>query len=166
MDRIHRYLTFFLNNTQFALPLSLIERIILIAEITPLPNAPDIIMGVINIHGRLIPIADLRLRFNFDRKPLQVEDYIIIGRTPQRPLGLRVDNVGEIFTSSKNDVVEQKNILPDISYIDGAVKMNGNIVLIHDLERCLSIYEHEKVSEAIGDLKNVKKKKRKHHGAV
>ena len=161
LDKKYKYLTFYLDNKTFALPLHLIERIILVIEMTPLPNAPDIIMGVINLYGRIIPVADLRKRFHFDDKALHIEDYIIVGRTTQRSLGIRVDNVGEIITGSKDDVIEQKDILPDIAYVKGVVKLNGNIILIHDLEQCLSLDEHKEVSEAVEKLGKSKNKKRK-----
>jgi len=69
---------FSLDEPRYALPLSLVERVVRIVEITPLPKAPDIVMGVINMHGQILPVINVRRRFNLPEREIRLEDQLIM----------------------------------------------------------------------------------------
>jgi len=161
MEEINRFVVFKLDEQQFALYLSSVKRIAHAVEVTPLPKAPDIVMGVINLQGQIVPVVNIRKRFRFPERRMELSDYFVIGRTPERLVAILVDDIGEIVEISKKKVINTGQILPGIDYIKGAVKVEGNIVLIHDLDRFLSLEEEQQIDEAIKHTKNAKKPAKK-----
>ena len=66
---------FALNEQRYALRLAIVERIVRMVEITPLPNAPDIVLGVVNLQGRIIPIFNIRRRFGLEEREPDLDDH-------------------------------------------------------------------------------------------
>ncbi len=67
-----------LDDIRYALPLTSVEQVVRAVEVTPLPDAPDIIMGVINVHGRVVPVVDIRRRFRLPARALSAGDQLVI----------------------------------------------------------------------------------------
>jgi len=77
------------DDRRYALPLSAVERIVRIVEVTPLPSAPEIVAGVVNVHGRVIPVVDLRKRFTLREPVIALSDQLIVAHTSDRRGGHR-----------------------------------------------------------------------------
>ena len=161
MKKSNRFVLFTLDNHQFALYLSDVERIALAVEITPLPNAPGIVSGMINVRGKIIPVVNIRKRFGFPDREIELENHFIIGRTTKRSVAILVDRVTDIVEIPEQKIVEQRNILPGIEYVQGVVKLEGDIVLINNLEKFLSIKEEKTLHRAIEKQSNVAKSRGK-----
>jgi hypothetical protein len=73
-------LVFSLDEPLYALPLSSVERVVPAVEITPLPKAPEFVLGVINVHGQVIPVMDIRQRLRLPTRPVGLEDRFILAR--------------------------------------------------------------------------------------
>ena len=84
MNASIQLVVFTLDSQRFALPLSAVERAIRIIEIVPLPKAPDIVIGVINLHGQIIPVVNIRKRFNLSEKEVNLNDHIVISHSKKR----------------------------------------------------------------------------------
>jgi purine-binding chemotaxis protein CheW len=84
---------FSLEEPRYALYLSAVERVIRSVEITPLPKAPEIVLGVINLQGEIIPVIDIRRLFHLPAREIDLEDQFITARTSKRLLVLSVDSV-------------------------------------------------------------------------
>ncbi len=63
IGQLNLYIVFTLDEQRYALHLSAVERVICVVEITPLPKAPEIVLGIINVGGQIIPVIDMRKRF-------------------------------------------------------------------------------------------------------
>jgi purine-binding chemotaxis protein CheW len=161
MSKSDYYILFTLDDQSFAIDLSNVDRVIRAIEVTPLPVAPEIVLGVINIHGDVIPVVNIRKRLNFRQKDMEVGDQLIIGHTDKRSLALWVDEVQDIVDIANKKVIKQGDILPGIPHIEGVVKLDGDIVYIHDLERFLSLDEEARLNMAMDKLISKKKKSRK-----
>jgi len=167
MSDVDHFVVFTLDDRQFALRLDIVERITRAVEITPLPQAPPIVLGVVNVQGRILPVIDMRQRFNLKKKQINIEDHFIIGRTSKRNVAILVDTVVDIIESGKEEVIEQDSILPNIDYFEGVVKQTGKMLLIHDLDKVLLLEEEKKLEKAIKafdqvpDQKNMPKKVKK-----
>lgn len=161
MEEINRLVVFKLDEQQFALYLPAVKRIVHAVEITLLPKAPDIVMGVINVQGQIVPVVNIRKRFRFPERKIELSDYFIIGRASERLIAILVDDIGEIVEISDRKIITTGQILPNIDYVEGAVKIEGNIVLIHDLVRFLSLEEERQIDEAIKHTESVKKPTKK-----
>jgi hypothetical protein len=75
---------FNLDEQQYALHLAAVERIVRVAEITPVPKAPAIVLGVINVQGQVIPVINIRKRFRLPDREMSLSDHLIIARTAKR----------------------------------------------------------------------------------
>lgn len=67
-----------LDDIRYAVALTSVERVVRAVEITPLPNAPDIVLGVINVQGRVVPVVDIRKRFRLPARAISVLSLIHI----------------------------------------------------------------------------------------
>lgn len=155
MDELKNMVIFSLANQQFALHLSTVERVIRAVELTHLPKAPEIVLGIINMQGRIIPVFDIRKRFRLPEREIELSDHFIIANTSRRLVALVVDSVTDIIKHPGQKVVSAKEILPGIDYIEGVVKIEGEIILIHDLEQFLSLEEEKRLDETMEETKEL-----------
>ena len=158
MNRLIRLVHFNLDDQKYALFLSAVIRIIRVVEITGLPKAPEIVLGVINMHGLIIPVFDIRKRFRRPQREMQLDDQLIIASTSKRTVALLVDSVSDVIEVSEEKVIAGKSILPGLDYIEGVVKTEDGMILIHDLEQFLSLQEEKALHEALEELNRNERK--------
>jgi purine-binding chemotaxis protein CheW len=159
MNGTSHYVVFSLDDQKFALPLASVEKIARAVDVRPLPGVSDVVLGIINMEGRIIPVVSLRKRFRLPERPVDVVDHMIIGRTPNHTLALLVDTVMDIVEIDTRDVIDQKAILDDMEFVGGALKLENGIVLIYDLDSVLSLEESKQLDHALA--KNEKRLKKK-----
>jgi len=149
MNTVHSLVTFALDSQRYALYLSAVERVVRAVEITSLPKAPDIVAGVINVQGRIIPVVDIRKRFGLPQREIALSDQLIIARTSKRPVAMIVDAVQGVIKYSEEMLIPANEIVHGIRYVDGIVKLRDGMVLIHDLEKFLSLKEKRSLDRAM-----------------
>lgn len=148
----NKIVIFTLGEPRCALPLARVKKVIRAVEISPLPGAPEIILGVINVAGTLIPIIDVRRRFRFAERELSIDDRYIIAETASRLVALVVDGVDEISELSDEELVSAKQELPFAEHLKGVAKIKGNLIMIYDLDQFLSLDEEQALSSAISSV--------------
>jgi len=151
MNGSNQYVVFSLDERQIALYLDAVERVILAAEVTPLPELPEIVLGVINVEGKVMPVVDIRRRFGLPERAVDLEDQFIIAHTSRRTLALWVDAVGGVIEPAEEEVIRAEEILPGMEYIEGVIKLPDGMVLIHNLDRFLSLEEEKMLEGAMED---------------
>lgn len=149
MNNTIQIVVFTLDEQRYALYLSAVERVVRIVEITPLPESTDIVLGIINLQGRIIPVVNIRKRFNLPEREIEVSNQMIMAHTSKRVLALLVDAVEGIVERPGQEVILAEKILPKIEYIEGVVKLEDGLILIHDIERFLSLEEERKLEDAM-----------------
>jgi purine-binding chemotaxis protein CheW len=152
MLQVHQLVVFSLDDQRYAVSLAVAERIVRMVHITPMPHSPEIVLGVINVQGWIIPVIDIRKRFRLPARELQLSDQILIARTSKRRVALVVDAVSEVVTLSAQEVVMGETILARLDYVAGVVKRPDGLVLIHDLDRFLSLEEAQALHGAIDSM--------------
>jgi len=142
---------FNLEELHYALFLPVVERVVFATEITPLLNVPAIVSGVVNFHGQIIPVINIRKRFGLQDQSVKLEDHFIIVNTSKRKLVLVVDAVTEIYeaTSAQLQAIDSEKSFG--KYLKGIAKIDSNIIMIHDLEMLLSQDEESLITEALSD---------------
>ena len=140
------------DDQRYALPLSAVERIVRIVEVTPLPSAPEIVAGVVNVHGRVIPVVDLRKRFTLREREIALSDQLIVAHTATRPVALIVDAVTGVVDCAEEDVIAAEAIVPGTAYLQGVAKLKDGMILIHDLNTLLSLEEEQSLDAAINAI--------------
>ena len=150
-----QFVAFSLSSQRFALPLASVERILGVVEITPLPKAPPIILGIVNIRGFMVPVFDLRRRFGLPDREIELQDHLIVSRSRHRRVALIVDEANSVMECPEKDIVKANEILPDLEYVEGVATLDEGIVLIHNLDKFLSLEEEMLLDEAITDAQTV-----------
>jgi len=149
VKRLNQLLGFSLEGHQYALYLSMIDKIVRVVEVTPLPKGPEIVLGVVNVHGVILPVVNIRKRFGLPERATQLSDQLIIAHTPSRPVALIVDAVSGVVERREQEMVAAEKILPGLEYIEGVVKFKDGMILIHDLNKVLSLEEERALNEAM-----------------
>jgi purine-binding chemotaxis protein CheW len=144
---------FTLDGLNYALPLQSVLRVIHAVEITFLPNAPEIIPGVINVQGRIIPVIDIRKRFGLPEREIGLEDRMIIADTGKRQVVLSADTVPGFIELSDRQMVVTSDLLQFGGNLKGIAKMEDGLILIYDLEKFLSLDEEYALEQAIKSRK-------------
>jgi purine-binding chemotaxis protein CheW len=152
MDAPDKLVVFNLDEQRFAIDLACVERVIHIVEITPLPKAPPFVLGIINMNGRIIPVFDIRKRFLLPPRDTHLGDQMIVASTSKRTAALLVESVSDVIEISEEKIIASESILPGLEYVEGVVKMEDGMILIHNLEQFLSIEEEEALNEAMEEL--------------
>lgn len=144
------FLTVFnLDDRQYALYLSSVQRVVRAVEITPLPKGPEIVSGVVNVRGDIVPVFNVRKRFGLREKEMELSDMLVIARTSKQLVGLMADSVSGVVSRKKEEIVPSEEILSGLNYVDGVVKLEDGLVLIHNLDRFLSLEETQKLKQAL-----------------
>jgi len=143
----HALVVFHLDQRRFALRLSAVERVLPMIEIVPLPQGPTIVRGVINVEGRIIPVVDIRTRFSLPPRAIALSDHILIAHTQRRSVALVVDTV--VGVTETHEIVAAGRISENAAYIEGVTTLNGDLVVIHDLDTFLSAAESAALEAAL-----------------
>lgn len=147
--RMAKYAVLCLDDLRVALPLPFVERVVRAVHLTPLPDAPEIVLGVINVKGRVIPAVSMRRRFRLPEREIRLTDQLVIAHTRRRAVALAADAVSGIFDHAEEDVVGADTILPGLEYIEGIVKLRDGLILVHNPDRFLSLEEAESLDRAL-----------------
>ena len=152
MLQAYQLVVFTLDEQCYAVPLAVVERIVRMVEITPVPQALGIVLGVINVQGSVIPVVDIRQRFRLPARVPQLSDQLLIARTSKRPVALVVDAVTEVVTPSGQEVVSGETILAHMEYVTWVVNRPDGLILIHDLDSFLSLEGEQALQDAIESM--------------
>jgi purine-binding chemotaxis protein CheW len=149
VNTLSQLVTFSIDEQLYALALDHVDRIVRAVEITRLPKAPEIVLGVINVEAKIVPVINLRKRFNFPEREINLTDHFIIAHTSRRRLALAVDSVSQVIEDCADTLVPSEKIIPTMDYVQGIVRLESGLLLIHDLEQCLSLHEEEALQHAM-----------------
>src|SRR5262245_16324348 len=139
MGTANHLLVFTLDEQRYALRLSAVERVVRAVAITPLPKTPEIVLGVVNVHGRVLPVLNLRKQFGLPLQDIELSDRFIVARTAHRSVILIVDTVVGVVEFSVQDVIPAGVVLSGTEHIEGVVRFTDGMILIHNLDNFLSL---------------------------
>lgn len=142
-------LVFLVDTQRFAVPSESVDFVTRAVALTPIPNAPEIVAGLVNIRGDVMPAASMRRRSGFADRPLRASDYFIVARMPRRSIVLIADAIVGLLPFESEDFALSEDILPGVPHVGGVLKHPDGMILIHDLERFLSLEEEERLSDAL-----------------
>jgi purine-binding chemotaxis protein CheW len=148
-NEMEEYVVIGLDGLRVALRLSVVERVVRAVYVSPLPDAPEIVCGVVNVQGRVIPVVNIRRRFRLADRPMALTDRLVIAHTDQRPVALVADAVSGVLEYPESDIIGADDILPGLAHVDGVAKFEDGLLLIHDLGRFLSLDEASALERAM-----------------
>jgi purine-binding chemotaxis protein CheW len=138
-----------MDDQHYALRLPSVDRVIHAVEINALPHAPEIVLGIVNVRGQVIPVINLRRRFRLPEREIALSDRIIIAHTARRTVGLVVDAMADVMDYPEQSIAGAESILPGLEYVEGVMKLPDGLVYIHDLDRFLFMEEETSLDEAL-----------------
>jgi purine-binding chemotaxis protein CheW len=152
MPSTWQLVVFILDDQRYALRLDAVERVVRAVRVTPLPQAPASVCGVVDVAGQIIPVLDMRRRFHLPAKEVALSDQLIIARASMRLVAFIVDAVSGVIECQQQDVVPAEAIAAQIEYVAGVVKLEDGMLFIHDLDTFLSQEEARSLAEAMGKI--------------
>ena len=139
-----QYVVFGLEDQRYALALAAVLKVIRAVELTYLPNAPDNLVGLLNMGGEIVPVLDVRKRFHLPNREIDLNDRIIICKGAARTIAFVADVVEGVVEFAPEELDEAVHILPEMEhYIEGVGKLDEDTVLIYDLDSLFSLQEIE-----------------------
>jgi len=150
-QRVHagKYLTFFLGNEEYGLKILTVHEIIGMMPVTRVPRTPDFIKGVLNLRGKVIPVVDLRIRF--DMAVVETQDVcIIVVQVRGIQMGIVVDRVSEVVTVTPDEIEPPPSFGFDVptDFLLGLGKSHGRVRMLLDIDHVLTDTEIADASRA------------------
>lgn len=138
-----KYLTFKIGSESYGIELRFVTEIVVMQEITRLPDMPEYIKGVINLRGNVLSVMDMRSRFNLENRDYDGRTCIVVVEVEERLVGLIVDGVNEVLTIPVDQVdpPPQNHTGFQSTYVKGMGKIEGKVTILLDTESIL--YEEE-----------------------
>ena len=142
-----KYLTFSLADEEYGIGILKVREIIGMMVITPVPQTPAFVRGVINLRGQVIPVMDLRLKFDLPEIEYTERTSIIVVEVASRKgkiqIGIVVDSVSEVVNIKIEDIEDTPTFgaAVDTAYILGMAKMEDGVKILLDIDRVLTLEE-------------------------
>lgn len=144
-----QYLTFVLEEEQYAVDILCVEEIRSWEQPTKIPNAPNYVKGVINMRGIIVPIIDLRLKFTIGQ-PQYLETTVVIvliyeQDNKSRTIGFVVDAVSDVLNAEEGDIKKAPSFggtMPQ-QYVDGLINVGENVVTLLSVKALQTIEQHQ-----------------------
>lgn len=149
MDPDSLLLIFHVAGTHYALRFGAVQRVVPMVEVTPLPQAPGAVAGVVNVAGRIVAVLALRQRLGLPQREARLSDVLILAKTRRRWVALPADGVVGLVQRELGQFTPSAAIHPGLPHVEGVVKLDDGVALIHDLERFLSLDEDERLGRAL-----------------
>lgn len=140
---------FSVDTQRYALDLARVQRSVRAVAITPLPAAPAIVLGIVDFAGVVIPVINLRKRFDHPPRDVRLSDQLIVAMTGKRTVALLVDETQGVIEASPQSYAPADDMLPRLELVAGALKLEDGLILIHDLDRLLSLDEEAAIDRAL-----------------
>lgn len=134
-----KYLTFRIGSEEYAIAIKNVTEIIGMMSITEVPQTPEYIKGVINLRGKVIPVMDIRLRFDMDARDYDERTCVIVVHLKESTVGLVVDTVSEVLDIPEENIEasSQYNSSDGNNFICGMGKVEDRIKMVIDVNALL-----------------------------
>lgn len=135
---------FYIGEDEYALYIHKVREIHPMTEIRKVPKAPQFVEGVINVRGQIVPIIDLRKRFDMAANESRHTAKILIVELDKNLVGMIVDNVSEVMRFYLDEIEKTPPMFSgniDSQYIQGVAKLNDKLIILLDIEKLLSFEE-------------------------
>ncbi len=151
-----KYLTFALGCESYGIPVLKVREIFRHTTITAVPQMPDYVKGVLNLRGKVIPIVDLRVKFQLERADVAARTCIIVVQVAlssgnRVSMGLVVDGVESVANIAAKDIEPTPDFGADIStdYILSMAKLENRVVTLLDIDKVLATETIEHIQQTI-----------------
>jgi purine-binding chemotaxis protein CheW len=150
MEKDYQVVGFRIGDETYGVRIASVREIVRVPEITTVPNAPEMIEGVINLRGRIIPVMDLRKRFGSSPVTPDKKNRILVVELENKLLGLIVSSASEVLKIPPSEIESPGSVFAEgeSSYVTGVGKLKGRLIILLDIGRLLRQPEFKKLEEA------------------
>ena len=140
MATAESYVLFELAGTTYAVPSRAVQRLEMVEQVTPVPNAPPFVDGVVFSRGRVVPAVNLRRRFGFDKVPYDARTRLIVVAEADRSVGLIVDSAREFVNIPADAILPPPESMAGTSgsYLAGIATLDEKVILILSVAEVLA----------------------------
>jgi purine-binding chemotaxis protein CheW len=151
LSREGKYLTFVLATEEYGLEILRVREILGMMAITPVPQTPEFVKGVINLRGKVTPVIDLRLKFGMPSVDYTQETCIIVVEVEDMRMGVVVDTVNEVVDITENQIEDAPRFGTnvDTSFILGLGKIGDKVKILLNIAKVLSTAELVLITDII-----------------
>ena len=150
------YLTFALGDEKFAIPVDHVQEVVEFGQVTKVPNAPEYMVGIINLRGRILPLLDTKLKLGLPptipshKSRIMVLD-LVFNNDKSLQIGAMVDHAREVVELHRNEIQDAPEFenLKSSAPITGIVNRQGDITMIMDIAKVFSMSEVAEVSKSL-----------------
>ena len=150
-DTVFQVVGFKLGEEEFVIDILKVQEIIKMIDITPVPNAPYYVNGVINLRGKVIPVVSLRKRFGFEEKEINNFTRIIVVEIDKKLVGFIVDRVTEVLRIPGPSIEPPPPLVSKVGseYLKGVGKIGDRLLIILEIEKILSTEEKKALDNSL-----------------
>jgi purine-binding chemotaxis protein CheW len=144
-----KYLSFEINGEMYAVEILDVKEIIAMMKFTKVPKMPSYVRGVINLRGLVIPIVDIRVKFDIEEQAYTERTTIIIGIVEQNLIGFIVDRTADVLNITQTQMAEPPKFGTgiDTTFVKSMAKTENGVVMIVDLKKIFSATELSEVKQ-------------------
>lgn len=142
------------GNNMYGMDIAKVQGIEKNLEIVSVPNVSELVEGIANLRGIVVPILSLHEKLHIAPQPDLTEENYIITKIDDLFVGFRVDAVAEIVEVSEKEFMPVPVIIAndDTSYIDSIIRVNDKLILVLDVEGILNEAERKKLSQLVDEM--------------
>lgn len=139
-DEILQLVSFQIGTEEFGVDILKVQEINRMVDITKVPRSPEFVEGIINLRGKVIPIIDLRKRFNMELSAHDKNTRIVVVDIEGQTMGMVVDSVSEVLRIPASTIEPTPDVVTSVEsdYIRGVAKLDNRLLIHLDLSRILS----------------------------
>lgn len=144
-SEVNQQVTFSLGKEEYGIEITKVQEIIGYQGFTRVPNVPDFIKGVINLRGTVVPVVDLRKKFEMEEKEYTKFTVIIILEALERIMGIIVDAISDVVSLTEQDIQDAPSFTVNVrtDFIKGMGKKGEKLIILLDMDKVLSQEELE-----------------------
>jgi purine-binding chemotaxis protein CheW len=145
-----RLVTFIVGGSRYAVPLASVERVLPMVAVRPVPGAPRVVLGAINVEGRVVPVVDLRRRLGLPSRDYGLSAHLLIVQTPRRTLAVTADEAAGVTEIDPTSVAPTEVVLPGLGRVAGIAALPDGLLFIYDIEAFLTPEEEGELGQVLG----------------
>jgi len=140
-DDASQIVSFRLANEEYGVDIMNVQEIILIGQITEMPQVPTFVRGLINLRGNVIPVIDLRVRFSLETSDQTESSRIVVLNVGERTMGVMVDAVDEVLRIRDEQIEPAPPGMAGLGrqYVRGLVKLESRLLVLLDIETVMDV---------------------------
>ncbi|SCG83427.1 purine-binding chemotaxis protein CheW [Proteiniborus sp. DW1] len=143
-----KYVVFKMDEEHYGIDIANVKSIERMQYFARVPNSPEYVKGVINLRGEVVPVIDLRLRFELSQKEVDSNSRIIIVFVNDLEIGLLVDSSSEVMEINSKEIDNPPAVKDSVmeGFIKGIGKKDGKLIILIDIEQVIGIKDMGQVS--------------------